>query len=110
MEQLNRDRAMEDILRYCLGRDDFSGLLNQKDISINDLGCNLDLYCRFFIHFVLRGVWSVKSESYLVPEESLNFGGDMKRGFRKHDVRTPCFLVYGEKNEVKVSTSDVIHS
>jgi len=34
----------------------------------------------------------------------------MKRGFRKHDVRTPCFLVYGEKNEVKVSTRDVIHS
>nr|YP_009455679.1 cytochrome c oxidase subunit II [Lutraria maxima]AUH21205.1 cytochrome c oxidase subunit 2 [Lutraria maxima] len=101
---------MEDIFVYCLSNGDFSSLLGSNESFFKGFGSELGLYCRFFMHFVLSGVWSVKSESYLVPEDSLSVGADMKSGFRKQDVTTPCFLVYGEKNEVKVSTSDVMHS
>lgn len=33
----------------------------------------------------------------------------LKRGFRNQDVRVPCYLVRSEKNEVLISTADVMH-
>nr|YP_009000604.2 cytochrome c oxidase subunit II [Lutraria rhynchaena] len=110
LDQVNRDEAMESVFAYCLSTGELSSLLGGVDASLSAFGSELILYCRFYMHFVLSGIWSVKSESYLVPEESLSVGADMKSGFRKQDVTTPCFLVYGEKNEIKVSTSDVMHS
>jgi hypothetical protein len=48
----------------------------------------------------------------MVPEEELNRG---KRniynygGFRNQEVRDPCYLCCEAKNEILVSTADVIH-
>lgn len=50
-------------------------------------------------------------ESYIVPEEDLLNPENCKfGGFRQEEVRYPCFLCCGVKNEVLVSTADVIHS
>lgn len=51
----------------------------------------------------------MKAESYGVQERSLKQRAGFEGGFRLQDVTSPCFLSLGVKNEVKVSTADVIH-
>lgn len=59
----------------------------------------------------LEGDWYFKYDSYIVPEDVLLEGDffGLKRGFRNQDVRVPCYLVRSEKNEVLISTADVMH-
>lgn len=71
---------------------------------------NLDSFCYAFMRIRLEGFWSIKSESYGILENYLEHGSGLNRGIRNQDVTVPCYLVSGEKNEIKVSTRDVIHS
>lgn len=60
----------------------------------------------------LKGEWFLKYDSYIVPDDRLS-SGERKvfgiGGFRNQEVRDPCYLCCDEKNEVLVSTADVIH-
>nr|WLK25963.1 cytochrome c oxidase subunit 2 [Raeta sp.] len=61
----------------------------------------LELYC--------PSVCAIRHESYMVPDSMLDnksFGVSS----RLVSVTKPCFLFLGEKNEIKVSTADVMHS
>lgn len=50
-------------------------------------------------------------DSYGIPEEELEDAGiGWQGGFRNLDVRIPCFLGVGCKNEVLVTRGDVMHS
>nr|AKE36677.1 cytochrome c oxidase subunit II [Meretrix lamarckii] len=60
----------------------------------------------------LGGDWYYKYDSYLVSEDILSNGDffGLKSGFRNQDVSVPCYLIRSEKNEVLISTADVMHS
>nr|QTF98757.1 cytochrome c oxidase subunit II [Ruditapes philippinarum] len=61
----------------------------------------------------LKGEWFLKYDSYMVPDDSLSSGESKvfgMGGFRSQEVSDPCYLCCDEKNEVLVSTADVIHS
>nr|YP_010943513.1 cytochrome c oxidase subunit II [Mactra cumingii]WLS55693.1 cytochrome c oxidase subunit 2 [Mactra cumingii] len=58
----------------------------------------------------LVGDWAVSMESYGIEESSLGFDSLKSNNFRKMDVTSFCILWQGMINEVKVSTSDVMHS
>nr|YP_008854382.1 cytochrome c oxidase subunit II [Meretrix lyrata]AGR50828.1 cytochrome c oxidase subunit II [Meretrix lyrata] len=60
----------------------------------------------------LEGDWYFKYDAYIVPEDLLlesDFFG-LSSSFRNQDVSVPCYLIRNEKNEVLVSTADVMHS
>lgn len=62
-------------------------------------------------HLNFKGDWFLVYESFMIPEGSLSDRDCFRinRGFRNQDVTNPCFLIYGYKNEVLVSTADVMH-
>lgn len=62
-----------------------------------------------FLYLRLGGYWDLKVESYGVLAQNLTQDVGFNGGFRNLDVTCPCFLAYGVKNEVIVSTADVIH-
>nr|YP_010254932.1 cytochrome c oxidase subunit II [Venerupis aspera]YP_010455416.1 cytochrome c oxidase subunit II [Ruditapes variegatus]QUA05871.1 cytochrome c oxidase subunit II [Venerupis aspera]UUA63021.1 cytochrome c oxidase subunit II [Ruditapes variegatus] len=60
---------------------------------------------------LLSGEFSFRYDSYMVPEDELVDKGSSKYGgFRNQEVTEPCYLCLDVKNEVLVSTADVIHS
>nr|YP_010555847.1 cytochrome c oxidase subunit II [Cryptonema producta]UYR95079.1 cytochrome c oxidase subunit II [Cryptonema producta] len=60
----------------------------------------------------VKGDWTLRYDSYIVPESDFSAGGDLYSygGFRQQEVTDPAFLCCGVKNEVLVSSADVIHS
>ncbi|YP_009305271.1 cytochrome c oxidase subunit II (mitochondrion) [Ruditapes philippinarum] len=61
----------------------------------------------------LKGEWVLRYDSYMVPEEELNSGKSNiynYGGFRNQEVSDPCYLCCEAKNEILVSTADVMHS
>nr|YP_009491819.1 cytochrome c oxidase subunit II [Dosinia altior]AWI67988.1 cytochrome c oxidase subunit II [Dosinia altior] len=80
-----------------------SFLINIMSFNWSVLNCVAELF--------MKGDWFLKYDSYMVPEENLVNGQlSLNSGFRNQDVGGPCFLAFGKKNEVLVSTSDVMHS
>nr|YP_009498475.1 cytochrome c oxidase subunit II [Dosinia japonica]AWK60546.1 cytochrome c oxidase subunit II [Dosinia japonica] len=78
-------------------------LINIVSFNGSMLNCVAELF--------LKGDWFLKYDSYLVPESDLINGQlSLNSGFRNQDVSAPCYLAFGKKNEVLVSTSDVMHS
>merc|ERR1712150_36870 len=60
---------------------------------------------------LLKGDWYLKEDSYRVPEEELvDIGSKYFGGFRNQRASCDCLLACGVKNEVLVSSADVIHS
>nr|YP_010943502.1 cytochrome c oxidase subunit II [Mactra alta]WLS55682.1 cytochrome c oxidase subunit 2 [Mactra alta] len=78
------------------------------DVSVPEEVSNFlsELWSRSY----LAGEWFVSMESYGVEEGSLSLSSLSSNAFRKMDVTFCCFLWQGLVNEVKVSTSDVMHS
>jgi len=62
-----------------------------------------------FLRLGIRGFWRRSRESYEVPGDMLKQGVSLNTGISSCDVTLPCILAFGVKNEVKVSTRDVIH-
>lgn len=61
------------------------------------------------IELFLNGDWFVKYDSYIIPESELGLGGLREGVFRNQWVDNNCLLICNKKNEVLVSTADVIH-
>nr|YP_005267051.1 cytochrome c oxidase subunit II [Paratapes textilis]AEH99628.1 cytochrome c oxidase subunit II [Paratapes textilis] len=60
---------------------------------------------------MIEGFSRVRYSSLLVDESDLvNNTNSKYAGFRKAEVTIPCFMCRGVKNEVLVSTADVMHS
>lgn len=62
-----------------------------------------------FIRLKLGGFWIRTAESYGIPADLLKQRVRLNGGFPNRDVTSACILAFGVKNEVKVSTRDVIH-
>nr|YP_009491832.1 cytochrome c oxidase subunit II [Dosinia troscheli]AWI68002.1 cytochrome c oxidase subunit II [Dosinia troscheli] len=78
-------------------------LMNIMKFNGSVLNCVAELF--------MKGDWFLKYDSYLVPEGDLVNGQlNLNSGFRNQDVSAPCYLAFNKKNEVLVSTSDVMHS
>nr|UUA63008.1 cytochrome c oxidase subunit II [Ruditapes philippinarum] len=61
----------------------------------------------------LKGEWVLRYNSYTVPEEGLNMGKSNiynYGGFRNQELGESRYLYCEVKNEILVSTSDVLHS
>nr|YP_008080613.1 cytochrome c oxidase subunit II [Mactra antiquata]AFC39854.1 cytochrome c oxidase subunit II [Mactra antiquata]AGH15622.1 cytochrome c oxidase subunit 2 [Mactra antiquata] len=83
----------------------FSELSHSEDLDSSCLSC-----CDLWVGSQLVGDWAVSMESYGIEESSLGFNSLKSNNFRKMDVTSFCILWQGMINEVKVSTSDVMHS
>lgn len=69
-----------------------------------------NFWADYLLRFINQKSKRLVFESYMVPERDLLDSRSSKfGGFRQADVRHPCFLCYGVKNEVLVSTADVMH-
>nr|AKJ86568.1 cytochrome c oxidase subunit II [Mactra antiquata] len=83
----------------------FPGPTSMGDLDSASFSC-ADLW----VASQLVGDWAVSMESYGIEESSLGFDSLKSNNFRKMDVTSFCILWQGMINEVKVSTSDVMHS
>nr|QDO71841.1 cytochrome c oxidase subunit II [Macridiscus multifarius] len=93
-----------------------SAWLDHKDkssssISMSSLGV-LGPWESGLWELCLSGDWALRYDSYIVPEQDLSSGGNLYShgGFRQQEVSDPCYLCCNVKNEVLVSSADVIHS
>ncbi|YP_009827055.1 cytochrome c oxidase subunit II (mitochondrion) [Mercenaria mercenaria] len=62
------------------------------------------------IELFIKGDWFVKYDSYIVPESELSLDESDVLKFRNQWVDNSCLLACNKKNEVLVSTADVMHS
>nr|WLS55654.1 cytochrome c oxidase subunit 2 [Mactra quadrangularis] len=76
----------------------------------SDLSLPCFTFSDLWVKSYMKGDWSVSMESYGIEESSLSFDSLSKSNIRKMDVTSFCVLWQGLMNEVKVSTSDVMHS
>nr|YP_010555867.1 cytochrome c oxidase subunit II [Marcia japonica]UYR95099.1 cytochrome c oxidase subunit II [Marcia japonica] len=90
---------------------------NSKEIFDMNIFINLlrsnekEIYSLLFYSFIKDKSVRLRFDSYMVMEEDLtNEMSSMFGGFRRGVVTNPCFLCCGVKNEVLVSTVDVMHS
>nr|QSF20368.1 cytochrome c oxidase subunit II [Mactra sp. WB-F]WIM35472.1 cytochrome c oxidase subunit 2 [Mactra sp.] len=91
---------------------DWDKVLSDMFFNYNDSDSPLSyfVFSDLWVKSYMKGDWAVSMESYGIEESSLSFDSLKVNNIRKMDVTSFCVLWQGLMNEVKVSTSDVMHS